>query len=458
MPNFIDLFGAHIENKKEKIVQYLTKGVELKFLREDYKRHFNKNFFPFNDNLLNENYETIAIDASGNKSEFANGVFFYINRAYGVINNGENIRELDTDVFSISGSATIAETYVGWKAEDLEFKVLSSYLKDLEYSTDKLKVCLIDGSLYARANHFIIESTVLDDEDYILKYLDSYIQILNEAKQKNVLLIGLSKDSRSTFFRNGILDEIFYEERDIIKDVVSESELKLINIVIKGIDELNENSLKEFRNLLIDKPTILEKIRHLFYEYKLTRTDGEILYRFAKSGGFTRPMEMGLGRPQQKNKFNQMKRDPVSFLRSRFRNKIDSISEEEKEKFYEFALKVMAKLLLIPTFISFHILPDIRDIPIKVDIPSWYFERNNVLSKYHFVDFIDYIEPLMEKMICFIMKLYGGINNYNLLLSAAHKGAVLSKKTYFEIYEQFLKDKLDILLPYKRRTRRDFKK
>ena len=146
MPNFIDLFGAHIENKKEKIVQYLTKGVEIKFLKEDYERHFNKNFFPFNENLLDDNYETIAIDASGNKSEFANGVYFYINRAYGVINNGEYLRELDTDVFSISGSATVAETYVGWKAEDLEFKVLRSYLNELEDSTDKQRVCLIDNN------------------------------------------------------------------------------------------------------------------------------------------------------------------------------------------------------------------------------------------------------------------------------------------------------------------------
>lgn len=458
MPNFIDLYGAHIENKKEKIVQYLTKGVELKFLKDDYKKHFLENFFPLIGDLLDDNYETIAIDASGNKSEFANGVYFYIQRAYGVINNGEYLRELETDVFSVTGAGTEAETYIGWKAEDLEFKILHSYIDDLKEPYEELRVALIDGSLYSRANHFILESSVIDDEDFILKYLDSYITVLNETKEKNILLIGLSKDSRATFFRNGILDEVFYEEREKIKDKITDSELRLINSVIKGIDELHIAKLQEFRDLLNEKPKLLKKIADIFKEYQITRTDGELIYRFAETTGFTRPMEMGLGRPQQKNNFKQMRKDPVSFLRTRFKNKIDSLSDEEKEKFFKYGLKVIEKILLIPTFISFHILPDIRDTPIKIDIPSWYFERNHLLSKYPFVDFIKVLESLMEIIISFIMKLYGGLDNYNLLLSAAHDGATMSKKTYFEIYEQFLTDKLDIILPYKRRTRRDFKK
>ncbi len=113
-----------------------------------------------------------------------NGMYFYINRAYGAINTGEFIRDLETDVFSISGPAREAETYIGWKAEYLEFKVLESYIDNQNGENQQLKVAFIDGSLYSRLMHPIFESTVVGDEYFILKYLELYYKVLNETKKK----------------------------------------------------------------------------------------------------------------------------------------------------------------------------------------------------------------------------------------------------------------------------------
>ena len=44
MPNYIDLFGIQIEKNREKFIQYLTKGLELKFLKNDYKKQFLKHY------------------------------------------------------------------------------------------------------------------------------------------------------------------------------------------------------------------------------------------------------------------------------------------------------------------------------------------------------------------------------------------------------------------------------
>ena len=63
-------------------------------------------------------------------------------------------------------------------------------------------------------------------------------------------------------------------------------------------------------------------------------------------------------------------------------------------------------------------------------------------------------EPLLKKLINFIIKLYGGAGNYNLLLSAAHDNVVLRLSSFNEIYEKLLEDKLEIILPFKRRTKR----
>ncbi len=109
MPNYIDLFDLQLENKKERFIQRLTEGVELKHLREDYKRQFDKYYFPLINLTLENHFESIAIDASGSKREFLNEIYFYINRANGCLNTGESIRELETDVFSMKGPSTMAE-------------------------------------------------------------------------------------------------------------------------------------------------------------------------------------------------------------------------------------------------------------------------------------------------------------------------------------------------------------
>ncbi len=454
MPNYIDLFGIQLEKKKDRFQSFLTEGVELKNLKEEYEEQFKKYYIPIDNKLLDENYEAIAIDASGGKREFFNGIYFYINRAHGVVNNGDHLRDLETDVFSINGPATMAETYLGWKSENLEIKILKGYLNNKNQEDNNLKICFIDGSLYSRVMHPIVESTVKDDEDYILKYLDFYLDTLSEAKRKNVVLIGLSKDSRALFFRNSLLDEIFYKEREIIKDKLDSSQINVINSVIKGIDNPNERDLKIFEKLIKEKPKLLKKIAQIYHEYNLSRTDGEIIYRFSKFPGFTHPMEMGLGRSHQKILFNQIKRDPTSLIRNRFKNKILDLNIDDRKDFFNYALNVLNKLLKIPTFISFHILIDIRDNPIKVDIPSWYFESFNTLSDYPFVAFINKFEPLLKKLINFIIKLYGGTGNYNLLLSAAHDNVVLRLSSFNEIYEKLLEDKLGIILPFKRRTKR----
>ena len=455
LPNYIDLFGEEVATKRDKFIQYLTKGVKLDFLESDYRIQFEKFFVPLTEDYLSkDNYKAIAIDASGNKREFWNGVYFFVQRACGVVNNGEILRELEADVFAISGQPTEAETYIGWKAEYLEFKVLDDFLRYIDDSDGRPRFCFIDGSLYARLMHFIVESTVKGDEYYILKYLDYYCEILTKARKKNLVLIGVSKDSRAKFFRNGLLDEIYYEEIDKIKSEIHEAELLLIKSVIKNIDEPKKLEVNKFKQLIANNPKLLKKIDQIFREYNTVRTNGEILYRFANIEGFTMPMEMGLGRPYQKKIFKKIESDPGSLVSKLFKKYIDAIPEKEEEEFVKKGAKILSKMLEMPTFMSFHLVPDIRDVPLKIDVPSWYFEKWNKISEFKFVKFIDHIDPFFKVIIGFIMKLYGGVDNYNILLTNAHDNAVLKLEKFNSVYEKLLEDNLKILFPYKRRTKR----
>ena len=455
MPNYIDLFGKQIENNREKFIQYLTKGLELKFLKNDYKKQFLKHYFLLEKIDEIDIFNAIGIDASGKKREFINGSYFYLNRASGVQNNGEIIRKLDTDVFTSSGTSNEINTYFGRKSEYIEHELLKEFL-DAQDESKEMKVCFIDGSLYSRLlMPHLIESPIINDETFILKHLETLFQVLKESLKNNVLLIGFSKDSRNTSYRNALLDEIFYEERANITQHLTPDELHTINAVIKGIDLINEVNIRDFYSLIKNKSILLKKIEQIFNEYNITRTDAEIIYRFGDFAGFTHPMEKGLGRIIQQNIFKDMIQNTEKFIRRNFKKYLSNMDESSKNKFIIYAKKVLRQYSEMPTFISFHILIDVRDNPIKIDIPSWYFKNWRKLLDFSHVDFFDISEPFFKNIIKIVLKMYGSPENYNLLLSAAHDDVVLRNKTYKEIYEQLLQDKLDILLPFTRRTRRE---
>lgn len=457
MPNYIDLFGAEVENKKQKFIQYLTKGRELKYLESDYEKQFNRFFITLkNHKLKDENFEALAIDASGKKREFLNGVYFYVTRASGIQNNGKKIRILDTNVFTITGSNTEVDRYFGRKSEHIEFKVLKSYIDNQE-KRNEFRVCFIDGSIYNRLMSPVFEFTVEEDEKFMLDYFELVFDVIQRAKDKNIILIGVSKDSREIFFRNALLDEIYYEERENLKKSgnLNGTEISIIESVIKKIDEYNEENVKKFKRLVNNKPNLLKKMLRIYNEYHYQRTDGEIIYRFAKSSGYTYPMEKGLGRPEQINLFKVMINKTQTYLLSRFKKFLLNLNGIDKQHFILRGEKILKRFSVIPTFISFHILPDIRDNPIKIDVPSWCFKNYNRLIDYPYVNFYNTKDPIINKILFYNMKMYGGLSNYNLLLSAAHNDAVLREKTYNEIYEQFLQDKLELILPHRRRTKRE---
>lgn len=457
MPNFIDLFGKEISNKKERFIQYLTEGLKLKNLKSDYKKQFEKYFLPLQKYIepYTQDFKAIAIDASGKKREFSNGTYFYLTRASGFINDGEILRKLEADVFTLEGSGFEVNTYFGRKSENLEFQILEKYLKS-QKNNEKTNICFIDGSLYSRVMSHIVESPVLENETFIIDHINQVFKVLKEAKRKNVLLVGISKDSRDNFFRNALLDEIYYETREKIKDSLTLGEYNIIQEVIKGIDSPDNSKIKKFEDLITKKPKLLQKIKSIYEEYLVSRTDWEIIYRFSEYPGFSFPIEKGLGRFEQKRIFKNMTKESQNYILNHFRKYISKLDTHEKSKFLTNSEKIIKQFSTIPTFISFHTLLDLRDNPIKIDIPSWYFNDWNYLTRFPYVKFRETIEPLLTKIISIIKELYGGIDNYNLLLSAAHDDAVLRNRVYNEVYETCLQDKLDLNLLFyqKRRIKR----
>ena len=70
---------------------------------------------------------------------------------------------------------------------------------------------LIDGSLYGRLVHVPLESKIEEDRLILVEYFRVYRELFELCKEKDVLLIGVAKESRSTAFRDYLLS-LFYNE------------------------------------------------------------------------------------------------------------------------------------------------------------------------------------------------------------------------------------------------------
>ena len=114
---------------------------------------------------------------------------------------------METDVIFSKDELSKIKYLIGRKMELLEFQVAINSIKN---GVD-CKVVLLDGSLYGRAIHNLIETKTREEIPTLLKYFKVYKELLDLCKEKNILLVGVSKQSRSTFFRDFLLRLIFID-------------------------------------------------------------------------------------------------------------------------------------------------------------------------------------------------------------------------------------------------------
>jgi len=79
------------------------------------------------------------------------------------------------------------------------------HLVALEALEDGADLLLIDGSLYGRMIHVIRELKVEGREDFMLEYAEAYSELLSSALENGAVVVGVSKDSRSTVLKEELL-------------------------------------------------------------------------------------------------------------------------------------------------------------------------------------------------------------------------------------------------------------
>ena len=127
------------------------------------------------------------------------------------------------------------------------------------------------------------------------------------------------------------------------------------------------------------------------------------------------------------------------------------LESPDSEAFMRRACDILSDIPSFPTMVSFHVLLDKRDTPIRVDAPSWVFSRDTTISD--FAGGRD-LQVNLNWIVSLLMKGYGGLKDYNIWLKRVDEKVRLTNEVMDSIYSSVLEKELDLTIIHSRGYRR----
>jgi len=430
MPEFLENFAEVVNSKKDKLKERILHGTP-NHLQKNFRKYFDSYWIPYQKESYPlcspKDIEIMAVDSSVYTNLMSNGGLFYIIRSMTTCREAVH-KVLETDVIFSKDELYKTKYLIGRKMELLEFQVAIDSIKE----GFDCKTVLLDGSLYGRAIHNLIETKTREEIPTLLKYFQVYKELLDLCKKENILLVGVSKQSRSTFYRDFLLRLIFNEELER-SDLTSEVKRKLQSIFLEVLDR-EKLALKKFDRLKEKYKAELEQVELVLEELISSRSDYQLVMNFANSIGFTQPLILGPS-ARMARYFKKFHSNSRMYIRNRF----PRATREKGDVFVEWASKIISQIPNFPSFNSFHLLLDQRDSPIRIDIPNWE----------HSLSEIGWSKPVnvnLENLLKIMITGYCGLDGYNLWLKDVDQKVKLKKKTvdqiYFPYMERIFKEKI----------------
>jgi len=410
MPGFLESYIKELNSKSKRIRdEYCTKSSKVAL---ELEKAFEK--FWMNKGLPNSSpseFSVLAVDSSSRHIVTSNGGIFYVVRAL-ALSKERKYKELVADFDFTSDSSYDAAHIIHRKMEWLEHKVALQAMKD---GFDGY--ILFDGSIYGRLAHIPIETGYVNDRAFMLKYFETVMELLETCREENIPIIGISKESRTAFFREFLIKTIASEMRDEI-GLSAEKLEKLLSLAIDN----RRIAVKELEK--IERERDVGILRDLIEELFARRPDFQLILSYAETAGYTMPLMLGAS-IRWKRFYERMVRDPESFVRSNF-----PVSSRDRN-FVEWALRVVENIPNLSAIVSFHLLPVINDTPMRIDIPAWVFGIEERLSE---VGWPEAVNVDIDRILKLISAGYCGLENYNVWLKAVDDEVKLRRDVFENLY------------------------
>ena len=422
MPEFLDEFAASVIRKKERMKEKVLKGTPNP-LKDHFREKFPSYWVGIDDpakmGVNPAELSVMAVDSSVYSNLLSTGGVFYVVRSLAVCRNVEH-KLLESDVFFSKGGSVTERDFISVKMEMLEFQVAIDALKGgLGCGT-----ILIDGSLYGRLVHVPLESKVEEERLVLVDFFRVYRELLDLCRKNNVLLVGVAKESRSTAFRDFLLRLIFNEELAKL-DIDDDDARKLKPLFMEVVDDFTLG-LQKFEKIGQKYGVKLETIRMILLELARSRPDYQLVMNFAESVGYTKPLLLG-SPPRLQSKLETFRSDAKGYVRKNFPNAL----REKGKGFVDDAAQVIAGIPDFPAMVSFYVLFDRRDSPIRIDIPCW--DQKLVDVGWHKPASVD-----LEGVLRVLATGYCGLDCHNLWLKNVDERVRLKKKTVDNIYVPYM--------------------
>jgi len=425
MPQFYDLFQEEFKGKQNiwrdryheppKSIGPLMKQEIKKWWVPIFLKTYERSPRDFN---------VLAIDSSYQMERLKNGGVFYVVRALG-INRKNEYRALEADFDYTEGSTHEVTNTIQRKMECLEIKVAREAISDGFNG-----VVLIDGSLYGRISHLIIESPLGNDREFFIRYYQEVTKFFRLAKENNVLVIGISKESGSQFLRDFLIKQLVTLQE--VRGEVPEEEAR--RLVSMSLDKKHE-AFKHVKQLKVKYSTI-GLLEDILRELTTPRPDYQLIEAFIEEPGHTVPLLLGPSSRWLRG-LRQIEIDPDRYLKTHF-----PVLSNNGD-FINYAKVVLNRLKELPAIISLHILPDKRDSPLRVDVPAFCV---GLTTKFQDVGWPEPIEEDISKVLSVVATGYGGLEYHNIWLWSVDKKVKFHRKEFDEMYFSKFKELVGVSL------------
>jgi hypothetical protein len=381
--------------------------------------------------------KAIAVDGSMAKRFLAVGCVLYVARSLAICGK-RKFRRLEFDSFSSRANAVDVARYISRRSEWLEHDVAREAVE----AENDVRFLFLDGSFHGRLMAVPRDLPYEGKKGFIINYFRDYAMLLDACRTRNIIPVGVSKDSRATLLRDHFLSVMLREELRRL-DLSPEDAESITETFQRILCRRRGQRVRQFKLLESTYGTgKLDRVLQILLEAKTLRSDHQMILNFTDSAGYSSPLELGAyGRGSEL--ISRYESEPDGYVRKFFPEAIDEA--EDPEKFIEDATQVLSEIPSFPTIVSFHVRLDVRDTPIRIDVPSWCFGIDRSLKDLK--GFSSITEVDLNNILNMLRLLFGGIRCYNVLLTSVDSEVRLKRETVDRIYFPLLEKNLEFQLP-----------
>jgi hypothetical protein len=306
---------------------------------------------------------------------------------------------------------------------------------------------LLDGSLYGRITHVPISFNYPGEQDLYLRYMQTFMELLEECRKRKILILGISKDSVARHLTRILLESV---KTDILKELTSALSADELDQLAQLFDTEKKQSISA-RSILKKLPISRDQhdlVWDLLYELRRPRPDFSLIQAWTETSGFTTPIEPYPDVPL----FKYESQDPAAYVRRRF---VNAYNDYERESDFEkWAVPIMNDVFQIPTFVTFCAKLAHNDTAMRIDMPAFSVGLPTRISQLSSSRLLDPPPDRVTEVLSTLRGEYGGLELYNVYLVKADQEARLPMRDVRTLYEPLIEKELKIPLILKRRERR----